>query len=458
MPRLASRRACRAAAAALALLVLALPPAAAHGALAAAAGSLFEALPFVLAGTLLPTRLAFAGPLLACGCGGRLPGALSLPAVGLCWVSFGPAVTLARTAAAILAALAGFGGLRGARCRGGRSPRGGIRDRAQVGGRPGVACKPGSRPHNAVDQRLRTLQPDESPDPFVDLGRIGLAGFAGSLVAQALPATVHGLWPPVAFLAGAVAGSLSPCATAALTAAEGLRAASPAAAAGLLSSAGLVSLRAGLPVLSLRPGRPGMPRRPGRPGVALPPGRRSVKQRLRWTGGEESARHGTGMALALTIGACLWLTFRGGAGFLNPRLWILGPAGAAMAGLAFVRGSRTALAAPLLLPLALLSALALGSPPPGETVATLPLGLYPGALIDFTGTIRAGRQAVGRAAIVCCRADARLIVLPLDIGLPWRPGTWVRVRGRIRAGPDGLQATGVSAERVPQPRDPFAYL
>ena len=415
MPRLASRRACRAAAAALALLVLALPPAAAHGALAAAAGSLFEALPFVLAGTLLPTRLAFAGPLMACGCGGRLPGALSLPALGLCWVSFGPAVTVMRTAAALLMTLADAGG------------RVGTGRWAVVGRWAAVARWAGLRPPCAAGERLDPFSESERPDPLAELGGIGVAGFAGSLVALALPATVHGLWPPIAFLAGAVAGLLSPCATAAITTAEGLRTASPAAAAGLLASAGVVSLRL-------------------------------MRSRHPRRAGNDPARRSAAAALALTLCACLWLTFEGGAGFLNPRLRVLGPAGAAAAGLALVRDGRTALPAPLLLPLALLAALALGSPPPGEAVATLPLGLYPGALIDFTGTIRAGRRAVARAAIVCCRADAHLLVLPLDTGLPWQPGTWVRVRGRIRAGPDSLHAADVRAQRVPPPRDPFVYL
>jgi hypothetical protein len=377
MPRLASRRAGRAASAALALLILAIPPGLMLGALASAAASVFEAAPLVLAGSMLPRRLRPLAPLLACGCGGRLPGALSLPALGLCWLAFGPVVTLTRVVLAVLAAVV-------------------VKRRA-----PGTGC------------------PDDV-DPLADLSGIALCAFAGALAVGALPGFVHGLWAPAAFLAGAAAGALAPCATAGLAAAAGLSSASPAAAAGLLASTGIASFRAS------------PPRRP----------------RLR----------GTAPALALTVAACSWLTLTGGRGFLSPAFALLAPAGAAAAAIAVRRGTRTALTMPLAIPLGLLAALVLGSPPPTEGPALLPLGLYPGRTVDFTGRLSPDGRAVGRAAMLCCRADARLLSLPLDRRLHMAPATWVRVRGRIRSGPAGLYLGDVRAAPVPPPRDPFAYL
>jgi hypothetical protein len=122
------------------------------------------------------------------------------------------------------------------------------------------------------------------------------------------------------------------------------------------------------------------------------------------------------------------------------------------------RGTRTTLAVPPLLPAALLAALALGSPPPGAATATLPVGLYPGLAVDFTGTVRPGGRAVGRAAMLCCRADAQLLILPLAVRLPTAAGSWVRVRGTIEGSGGTLRLGNVQAEPVAAPHDPFVYL
>jgi hypothetical protein len=111
-----------------------------------------------------------------------------------------------------------------------------------------------------------------------------------------------------------------------------------------------------------------------------------------------------------------------------------------------------------MLPLALLTALALGSPAPDEGFATLPVGLYPGLSVDFTGTLRPGGRAVARAAILCCRADAEVLELPLAAALRLPPGTWVRVHGAIEPAQGGLRLRVTEAFPVPRPRDPYAYL
>jgi hypothetical protein len=381
MPRLYPRRAGRAASAALALLVLALPPEQTHAALASAAASAFEAAPFVFGAALLPRGLALAAPLLTCGCGGRLPGALSLPAIGLCWVTFGPAATLARLFAALLAATL---------------PR--LRRKRSA---------------------IRASHAPAQADPLADLGAIALAAFAGALLDGQLTTSLHRWWPGAAFLAGALAGALLPCATAGLAAAGALRSSSPAAATGLLSTAGILGYR-----------------------LAPPCGRQA----------------GAAAAVALTVCAGLWLSAEGARGFLNPRLFWLAPAGVVTAAATLARRPATRLRAPALLPLALLAALALGSPAPDEGTATLPLGLYPGRGVDFTGSLRPGGRTVERAVILCCRADAEILELPLAAALRLPPGTWIRVRGTIESLQGGLALRVTEALQVSPPRDPYAYL
>jgi hypothetical protein len=186
-------------------LAAAFPPAAVHGALAAAAGGLFEAAPFVLAAALVPgARLRVLAPLLGCGCGGRLPAALALPSLALCWFAFGPIPTTLRVASAVLLAI-----------------------RARHAG----------------------LDPERGAeaDPLADLVRLGLASFAAALLAESLRALAAPAAGPLAallaFALGLGAGALAPCGTAGIGAAMALRTASPFAAAGLLVTSGMFVLR-----------------------------------------------------------------------------------------------------------------------------------------------------------------------------------------------------------------------
>ncbi|MBV8244380.1 MAG: hypothetical protein JOZ38_00510 [Candidatus Eremiobacteraeota bacterium] len=84
-----------------------LPAAQIESVVATAASTLFESTPFILAGTVLarfaPRALHHAGSLFGCGCGNGAP-ARSLPAAAATALAFGPAVALARFAAAHCAA------------------------------------------------------------------------------------------------------------------------------------------------------------------------------------------------------------------------------------------------------------------------------------------------------------------------------------------------------------------
>jgi hypothetical protein len=365
-------------------LAAALPPAALHGALAAAAAGLFEAVPFILASALAPgKRWRGLAPLLACGCGGRFPAALALPSLALCWFAFGPLPTLLRLGAAVLIAV--------------RAPR---------------ECS-GS---DAAES-----------DPFADLLGLGVASFVAALLAEWLRAFAPHAGGPLAalfaFALGLAAGALAPCATAGIGAAMALRSVSPFASAGLLVTSGMFA-----------PWRTAW-RRPARDARA---------------------------AFALLALACALLCARGTQGFLNPRLWAVAPLGAICAAACALRGTRSAVSQPYAVPAALLIALAVGSPPPPQTSATIPYDLYPGRTADFTGTVArgplAGSSTLVRFAILCCRADAEPIALELDRRLDARAGTWVNVRG-VAIERDGRTVLRVERARtVAAPADPFLYL
>lgn len=186
----------------------ALAPSATHAALASAAAMVFEATPFVLAASALgglarrlhPRAPRAAGSLVAlfgCGCG-ALPGALSLPAIALCWLGFGPAVALLRCAAGLAVA----------------------------------CCRPAA---------LGPSHDESSGGDFL----AGLAGLVGpalgaAVVAQLALRGTASMSPAAGFLAGALVGALAPCAFGSVALASALRFASTAVSAGLLTTAGLV--------------------------------------------------------------------------------------------------------------------------------------------------------------------------------------------------------------------------
>ncbi len=393
-----------------------------YGALASAAASVFEAMPFVLAAAVVPSRrLRALLPLAACGCGGTLPAALALPSIALCWLTFGPWVTLARTAAAL--GLAAFAALR-------RRRRPGSDVAASAPAARGDPCPP------------RPVEP--AYDPLAELNRLGLAAFGAALVTEGLRSGVFDLGgtlgAAVAFVAGALAGVLAPCGTAGIAAAAALRAASPAAAAGVLASSGLFVASGQLRISRLQ-----------RVFSRLLPSRLQPNR-------PEKALREARLAMIVVAGAALVLALEGGRGFLNPRFLVLAPAGALLAMLCTLKAPRTNVRLPFVLPAMLLIALIAGSPPPAERAATIPLGLYPGQHVDFIGRLSADRRAVVRAAILCCRADAQTLALGLDRAAPFAPGTWLEVRGVAFNAANTPRVRIAELHAIQAPPDPFLYL
>jgi hypothetical protein len=399
MPRPALGRAFRPV---LALLALALPQPLLHAALASAAGTAFEAAPFVLLACFVrSSRVRSLAALTSCGCG-ALPGALSLPAVALCWLAFGPLAALARLAAG-LGALALF---------------------------------------------PRAWESASEPDPLAELEGIALAAFASAAGCEALRlgnGAVHfgALSGTLAFMAGACIGVLSPCAGAAVATAAGLRGTSWAASAGLLATAGIVPRRflhaiaphtVFLAAMSAERGT----RRDGRIAYGLL-GCACAALIVRGASGFVHPR----LLPALVIGAalCLYLATRD---------------------LAIRAAPAPRTKASLALPLALLGALVAGSPLPSENIDLTNLAdAYPGAALQFTGAAeeRGARTVLVRYAITCCRADATPIALLTEHKLRVRNGTWIEASGTIVREGDGarLVLRPENWRAVAPPADPFVY-
>ena len=389
---------------ALAAAALALPPAVLHAALASAAGTVFEATPFVLAAALLRNARIrnFAG-FLSCGCG-RVPGALALPAVALCWLSFGPVVALSRLAAAAIVLALVHRGQRAGGCSAGSGSREGSPSLIEGAG-----------------------------DPLAELAALAVAAFAAAVAGQALraagPAGHAGLSVPdgLFVLAGAAIGMLGPCASAAVATAAGIRGSAMPAAAGLLATAGILP--------ALRP----LPRNAC-----------------------ERPSQSSEVAYVLLGSACAWLALRGVGGFVHPRLL---PAIAAATVPCFYLACRKSRAprtrVPLIVPLGLLAALALGSPLPRETLDATNLGdAFPGAKVAFSGTAqrRGAHTVLTRFVITCCRADASPLALVLAQPLPVGDGAWVETSGTIVRAADGEMLLAGAVWRVTSPpRDRFLY-
>lgn len=368
-------------------LIAIVPPVSLAGALAAAAGTLFEALPFVVGAALLPrVRVLKFLPSLACGCGGVLPAALALPALALTWISFGPVVAVARTAVALSVVF--------------------IRLR-----------RPSAPRLAAADER----------DPLAELTTLALASGSASLVAELIRAHVvlaHSLVGAAASLSlGAFIGIIAPCATSGIGAAIALRAADPWATFGLLATSGIFSLHT--------------------PRIAAPHVR--------------DAR----FAFGLLGFACLMVWSCGTHGFLNPRFALVLPTGALAASIAAIRRTPTRSIVSFAAPAMVLGALVLGSPPPLDSTATVPVDLYPGRSVTFMGRIArsdSSSTTLVRSAILCCRADAEQLSLTLDRRLDAKVGAWVDVRGIAATRARNLILRVERARVVTPPKDPYLYL
>jgi hypothetical protein len=366
-----------------------------HQALAATAGTLFEAAPFVLAVSVVRGPLVrWTAALLGCGCGpGAGYAALSLPAAALCWTVFGPLPALARFGAAAL--------LQG------------------LAGRSHPRCHPRQTP---------------ASDPLEQLGIVAVAAFALALsmsalssVAAASPAHLTArlvpLVPLAEGLAGLVAGALAPCATAAVAMAAMLRLSAPLAAAGILATAGLVRWQ-----------------RPARTCLSAPYGARIGLILLGLACAALALRNGSGFVHPRLV-PLLWLAVpaAGAAWFAQPTTHVrFGAAAPAAMLAALVLGSPV--------PASLLGSSTLDD-------------LYPGEPIAFTGVVNgaAGPTTLVRFAITCCRADATAIALPTNLHLRLGRDTWLEVSGTIARGAAGTYLRAERWRRVAAPADPYVY-
>jgi len=369
---------------AVALICLAIPPALRATALAAAAGTLFEAAPFVLAAALLPRgRFARAFGMLGCGCGRIGPGALALPAFAICWLAFGPAVALFRAVAAY-----------------------------------GIRFATATSRETGASGELR--------DPLGELAWLAPQAFAGALLAESLRATLPLLaFPPLAmtivsFAGGALLGILLPCATGAVAIAAGIRSVAPAACAGILVTAGIVTRRGTVP---------GGERRSARLGLAL-------------------------LALACASSP-----------IVHPRFIVPLGCAAIAAGLAATRPSaRTSTRFPAAIPALLALATLAGSPLPDRVPPQTTLDEpYAGEALRFVGAFAPGVTASAPATLVrytitCCRGHAEARAVRLDRRLAGPAGAWYEASGTLGLEPGGSYVLRVgSARRVTAPADPFAY-
>jgi hypothetical protein len=178
--------------------VAALPGDGARGLLAALAGTLFEAAPFLAIAAVLPRRIGRLAGLAGCGCGGPgVPGALAPVAIGLCWVTFGPAVALGRALVALAVAF---------------------------------ACRKLGRRQPSHDR--------EPGDPFAELAAIGGCAAAAYALFELCPWATGSAPGALAF--GLAVGALAPCATAGVALASASTAHAPLAAAAILGTSGIV--------------------------------------------------------------------------------------------------------------------------------------------------------------------------------------------------------------------------
>ena len=378
---------------AAALGCAALGPAALHAALAAAAGTLFEAAPFVLAAELLPQRLGLLTAVAGCGCGRRAPGALSLPATAVCWVAFGPFVALARFAAGVLI--------------------------FAVRRRPGRGVADGTV---------------ASRDAFDELLALGPCAALAVVLAGGLGAAAHHLGATFVvragfFVAGCLLGTAAPCATAAVAIAAALAPAAPAAAAGVLACGGLVSIAA------FSKG----------PYFARPAPVESGSRRGAWSR--------IGLALALGIlcvrGASGFVNPRllpfAGAGAVFALLGARRPARSGNA--AYVPAILfVALATGSPVPPEAASATRLDEAYPGERLAFVGR-----AHRSDRATV------LERAIITCCRADASAVALRLSTQLRIADGTWIAATGTVTRSDDGFVLRTARWHVVAAPADPFLY-
>lgn len=367
-----------------------------HAVLASAAGTLFEAVPFVLVASLAERIVRRIRPMSAatvrrcaslagCGCG-PAPGALSVPALALCWLGFGPAIALSRALAALaVARLAG---------------------------------------------RYRDPAGEPADDPLVYLATLVAPSIGGAVVGQLLLRTNAGIPPAIGFLAGTLLGALSPCAAGSVAFACAVRFTSPATSVGLLATAGLFAFA-----------------RPPRTETAV----------IRRARGAGSARL---PAAAIALACALLVARHGAGFLSPRLLPLVGIASLLAAGLALAGSRPVrpiAWAAPATMLAALICGSP--SPVLPQASATSLDGAFPGQALRFTGVAQHDERSTTlvRLAITCCRADAAPVAVRLDQPLRAPDGAWVEAEGVLVSRSGGLVLRVTRARRTSPPVDPFVY-
>ncbi len=430
---------------AAAVLCAAASPPALHAALAAAGGTLFEAAPFVLAARLLPAGrlriLTFFG---SCGCRcGPLPGALSLPALGLCWLAFGWPIAVARAAVAFAVWYATKG----------KMPRDDSRS-ADASARAAIG-----REQGALEELARLFLPT--------FGIAFALGLAGPHIARHARGALapHGMQVAItiaaAIVAGIALGLMMPCATAGVAIAAGLAANATMTLDATLSDARIIAfaMLATSGVIRAEDLRRSIA--PSRCSRAIPPGpphRNAVHSGDGQAPADEDVRSAR-LAYGAVACALGYVALAAPPGFVSPRLLPMVAVGAVAAAVGLWRPQHERHA--LIVPGVMLAALVCGAPLPAMTAdATVLDRAWPGETLDFTGTAHraSGTTILERATITCCRIDATVSAVALDQRLSAEDGTWVRARGTLVRAPDGrLQLHASTVVRIAEPRDPFAY-
>jgi hypothetical protein len=337
---------------------------------ACAAAIMLEALPLLIAAAcavkLLGARGGWLAGFLGCGCGAR-GSARSIPAAILTLAAFGPFVALARVFAGTLAAT-------------------------------------GDHSHEI--------------DSAAELMRLLPAAIFAGVIAVCVPhAWIAALAPCAAFIAGAALGiCASPCAIGGVALAASLKAASPAAAYGVLCTAGIIDVWSIIPRSSRAPG--------------------------------DAPTYGV-LALTCAIAAAMH-----GAMLVHPR-WTLPLAAAALACAVQMRSGTPRNRGLQIVAAALCVATIIGAPvpPPQSNVTTL-ADAYAGERLSFTGVAR--ERSLTRYAITCCRADAQPMILTIDRAP--QPGSWYRASGTLEVYRGLLRMRVERLVPVAPPTDPFVYL
>ncbi len=246
----------------------------------------------------------------------------------------------------------------------------------------------------------------------------------GASVAFFAP-TIFGTHVPsiTAFASGALAAFImAPCALGTVGFAAAMRSWVPGAAVGYLCIAGILDLRT-------------------------------------WMRASHPAVRHDALAYALAAIACALVAARGGAGVIHPKIALaLWPCAVACGFFAYrFRYEYNALLR--IAPVVMLAGAVLSAPPPEyHATETTLADAFTGERIDFTGLVThtGDITTLVRYAITCCRADAAPIVLRLLIASPAVHG-WMRARGVLIEGPDGLSLRADQLQAIPAPIDPFVY-